>query len=313
METINPSTHRPYAGPVDAALTDAHITLLSKIQNALAAIQSTILPDDLPPAGLHKSGPRFLDHFQGLSVSSTPARGFYDINLLEGYIRFGVPMLETLGALSDAELERFTGMFILHETLHIDQSMYSSTHHGISHASIVLEEMDYFADAFAMAASIAWRIRVNPDARTLRDIIKDYALLAIRGMEVFDQTASPTGMSSINEARLRRYLIWHTQYVRLLACRSMADVHRTLFPRICVEIEPTRGEFDEFSEKAVRGCADNALLFISLGGMLVRQPSMQGFDIPTLYAAILSFDHDSAWEQLRYVVMQNHAVLAPEL
>ena len=49
-----------------------------------------------------------------------------------------------------------SGMFILHETLHIDQSMYSSRITAFTCVDRA-GEMDYFADAFAMAVSIAWR------------------------------------------------------------------------------------------------------------------------------------------------------------
>ena len=63
--------------------------------NALAAIQSTILPDDLPPAGRIRAVP-FSGSFSRFE-RLVPRPGFYDINLLEGYIRF-VCQLETLGA-----------------------------------------------------------------------------------------------------------------------------------------------------------------------------------------------------------------------
>ena len=62
--------------------------------------------------------------------------------------------------------------------LHEDQGLYSSSWYGVQYASVVLEEMDYFADAWAIAVTIAWQHRIAPKD-SFESIVRDRALVAV--------------------------------------------------------------------------------------------------------------------------------------
>lgn len=311
--SMNPSTHLPYTGRVNRPCTDGHLALLAKMSAALTAMQATLTEDDLTPAVLYPHSSHYLSNLQRLHISPVPTDGFYDINLIEGYVRFGTAMLDAIQLLkSDDELARFTQEFLLHETLHVDQGLYSSNWYGVEYASVVLEQMDYYADAFATSTLITWQARIHPE-RSLQKIVEHCGYITVRGLEIFDQMDYPEGMPQISDARLRRYLIWYTQYERLLAARTLDQVLETLYPLVAVELATLSGTLDEYGQKIISTCPDTVQYFLARDGMLVRQGDMPGFSTTTLFNAILAYDSKTALDQIRYVVMEHRRLLLPEL
>lgn len=311
--SINPSTHRPARVTRDPATADqSHHDALATMTAALKALQADIEENDMPPVALVPRSDRYVAHLRRLRIVPAPSQGFYDINLLTGEVAFGVPMLAILSGLDETTLTRFTELFLLHETLHVDQGMYSSTHRGIGHASVVLEEMDYIADAFAMATAIQRGLRMRP-GDDAQGVIREYARIAFQGLELFDRSEAPDSMDSIGEARLRRYLIWLVQYVRMLPAQTLADVHATLFPRITVELEPMQVKLLEDGERSFEAATEHTQFFAARAGQLARQAATDGFSPAEMFQAILRYDFETAMEQIRYVVMQYHQVLVPQL
>jgi len=310
---MNPSSHLPYKGTSAGAWTDKHYDLLAKMELALAAMQSSVIEDDLPPRILYPHSEHYLGNLRRLRISKEPAPGFYDINLIDGLVKFSTAMLDAIGLLnSEDELTRFTQEFFLHEILHVDQGLYSSNWYGVEYASVVLEQMDYYADAFATATLITWQSRIHPEV-SLQEIVKNCGYVAIRGLEIFDQMDYPDGMTQISDARLRRYLIWYTQYERLLAARTLDQVLKTLYPLVAVELATLYGTIDEYGQKIITECPESAQYFLAMDGMLVRQANMPGFDVTVLFNAILAYDSETALDQIRYVVMEYRKLLLPEL
>lgn len=322
---INPSTHSPYTPPpmgvpnflipeIDAASPDDESSrVLDTMQHALGDLQATLSESDFPSAKLYPHSKNYLENLRRLSISDKPSPGFYDIDPIEGYIEIGTIMMDALKHLDNESLILFTQEFLLHETLHIDQGLYSTNFVGIHYASVVLEEIDYFADAFAMATLIAWQLRCNPK-QNIKEIVESVSSIAIKGLEVFDKIDYLDFMQKIDEPRLRRYLIWLTQRERLLACRNMEQVLATLYPRISVELSLLQGSIDsKYGLKKIDACSENAEYFLSLNGKLVRQGKTQQFDIQKLFESIRTYNSKKALEQIRFVVMEHHTLLLPQL
>lgn len=308
---MNPVTHRLFVGTPPVP-TDKHKAALLKMQAALENLQETLTEADFPPESLYPHSAHYLSNLKRLKISLEPAPMFYDINLVDGLARIGTTMLESLLQFDDDQLTRFTELFLLHENVHVDQGMYSQTWYGVQYASVVLEQMDYFADAFAQATAIARKLRCQPEL-DFQVVVKNYAIMAVEGDEAFDKMDYPDGMPSIVDARLRRYLIWYTQNVRLHASRSMEEVLATLYPQIAVELAPMIGTLDEYGEKVVTSCPEGVEYFLALDGYLVREPNMPGFDINVLFNAILAYDQETAMQEILYPVMQNRELLLPQL
>ena len=314
---VNPSTHRLRSAPTAPAQsavlgTEQTRAVLVKMQAALASLQATLTEADFPPAACYPHSPHYLSNLNRLTISGEVADGFYDINYIQGYVQIGADMLQALCTLSDENLVIFTQEFLLHETLHVDQRLYSTSWFGIQYASVVLEDMDYFADAFAVSTLIAWNLRVNPQIG-FQEIVKSVAFITIRGLQVFDQIDYPVKMEQINDARLRRYLIWYTEYERLLACRTYPQVLENLFPRIFVEIANLYGTLDADGVKEITTCTAEAEYFLALRGRLERQADMPGFDIVALFNGILAYDDEAVFDQIRYVVMEGRSLLVTQL
>jgi hypothetical protein len=312
FQQMNPSTHLAARNKSVPPVTDGHRALIAQMQCALEDLQNTLTEADLPPADCYPHSGHYLSNLRRLKFSHEPASGFYDINYIEGYVEIGTSMLSALELLTSEELACFTQHFLLHETLHVDQGLYSSSWYGVQYASVVLEEMDYFADAWAIAVTIAWRLRVAPE-ESFERITRNRAFVAVRGLQVFDQIDYPEKMAQIGDARLRRYLIWYTQYERLLATRSYQELLDTLYPRICVEIATLMGTIDSDGVKEITTCPDEAQYFLSLNGVLERQGDMPGFDIASLFNGILAYDDDVVMTQIRYAVMARRSLLLPQL
>jgi hypothetical protein len=313
LPSTNPSTHRPYTGTTDKPWTSEHSELIGIMQAALQELQATLTEADFPPAALYPHSPHYLSNLCRLHISNEPAPGFYYIDYIEGYVKFSTAMLDAIALLETTEqVVRFTQEFLLHETLHVDQGLYSTNWYGVQYAAVVLEQMDYYADAFATSTLITWQSRLHPEV-PVQVIAKNCGYICVRGLEIFDQMDYPESMPQITESRLRRYLIWYTQYERLLACRTLEQVINTLYPLIAVELATLFGTLDEYGEKVVTECSADAEYFLAMKGMLVRQGPMPGFSAADLFDAILAYDSEAALDEIRYVVMQYRRLLLPEL
>ncbi len=312
---VNPLTHRKVNLKNDNSVVSEKDRLLTlkRMSVALKRLQETIDDQDLPPKDIYQCDSRYLEHVRRLSISNNTIEGFYDLNILEGYLAFGEPMLNGLTKLTKDELTRFIEVLVLHEVVHIDQKMYSSTHHGISHASVVLEEMDFLATAVSQSIAIRWCWRTNPNGQSLTQIAKNYTYMTLRGTDVFDKTAHPKGMKNIAESRLRRYLISGIQCIRASAIVNPDDIARYLIPRLAVELEPVVAELDDNFERVIVNVTSDTELFFSLGGTLGRQVSVPGFNAEQLFKNILQFEWEAVEEQLRYVTMQYKETLLPTI
>lgn len=229
-------------------------------------------------------GVRFLD----ATVSRTPAAGpsEFDFNYMEGRFDLGTGLLLSLDDLDregmpGEDLDELLRLFLLHEGHHVQQRLSTYNFQDIGRSSVVLEAIDYDADALAIEACVRRRREVQP-AQPEIEATRQVLDCLLRGLVGFDRVAGRVPLRLLPERRLRRYLIWYLQLARARAAHSAAPLSALGFAdRPVIEavhlpttVEPRGGAFEimvdlSAIEEDTRGGAPH--LDIYLGGRLHRE------------------------------------------
>lgn len=204
--------------------------------------------------------------------------------------------------------------FVLHELFHYVQGL-AHNFQNVGRGGVVLEEVDYAADAFAVGTLFAWSLaRGGAEARDERQaLLAGCADSLLRGLEAFDRYEQGPRIRRLAERRLRRYLIWHLQRARLRRLGhdfEPAHVWAVLWPRPFVEVGPIAGHLDHNAEKLVRKPDATAELFVALRGALIRRPGSAVFDPVRLVEAVRAMDGAGIDVVMRDLVA-NAPALAP--
>jgi hypothetical protein len=202
---------------------------------------------------------------------------------------------------------------LLHELYHDDQDLRSSNYEEVGRAGVVLEEVDFWADAFALETLIAWDLRQGgPRARQdAAKIAAGWIDTALFGIQGFDRFAHGDRIERLYERRLRRYLIWLLQHQRAATVRGRDDVHQLFEDRLFVELAPLDGTLDARGDKLVKqGHADRTEIFAVVRGRLVRQGPRPGLKPADLVEHIREFDWDPIRKIMRDLVDDHRSVLA---
>jgi hypothetical protein len=156
---------------------------------------------------------------------------------------------------TDEKVKMFTYLFVLHEMLHhLVQGMYSSNYQGIGRADVVLEDLDYAADAFSLLVAVEVHKQQNPATRVHDHgpLGQRYLDIAIRGMEAFDRADQGPRILILPERRLRRYLIWNIQHEVLAKSVSKEQLAALVGLRVSSQIAPLKSQMHEQKfEKAI--------------------------------------------------------------
>ncbi len=108
-------------------------------------------------------------------------------------------------------------LLFLHEIYHDeDQDLRSSNYYEVGRAGMVLEALDYQADAFSLETLIRWEVRQGGE-RAQREVgahAARWVQWALRGMAAFDRLVFGERIDRLAERRLRRYLLWALQRER---------------------------------------------------------------------------------------------------
>lgn len=286
--------------------------MLDVILERIQALQKSLKVEDLPPILGKEEARKFLARLSSIQFSKEPQGSDFELNTIEGTMVFGKGLLEALRPLSEADLGRVGQSLFLHELLHFDQNLHAATHAGIGRAGFALEEVDYWADAMAVATLSSWEIRRSGEEgkEKTRSILVAAVDAVLTGIEAFDRFEQGPRMDRLPERRLRRYLIWHMQRARALTTSRPEDIRDLLGKRLIVELAPLRGHLDERFDKIVDAPQDEAELFLVLDGRLLR--SRHVVHSPTaILAAIRSFDRKLLGEAMRSIREQHLGALVP--
>lgn len=250
----------------------------------------------------------------GVPESPHPTEPFV-VNPLTRSLTIGRPLLHPIVDLAPEALERIGQLFALHELLHVDQDVQSHNYQGIGRSGVALEEIDFWADAFAIGNAALHHIRRNGPAAAERsaEIVTHYIdahLAAMRAFDVMEQ--GTTSLLVMPERRLRRYLIWHLQRARAVAVKEPAHIEALMDARVVVELAPLRGRLDHRHDKIAESALQSTTLTLVVGGLGRRLPELPNNFAPSaLVDAVRHFDEARIEQLMGYVVNTARDILVP--
>lgn len=258
---------------------------------------------------------RAFESLRALRLPEEPVGEAFEIDGLSRTLTIGAGLLHPLANLDPAILERLGQLFTLHEVVHADQGIESHNYRGIGRSGVVLEDVDFWADAFAIGTAALHQVGRHGQAGMERcaEILVALVNAHIAAMRAFDQMEQGGAtLRVMPERRLRRYLIWYMQRARAQAVRVPADIRALLSDRLFVELAPLRGRLDDRYDKIVESGLQTTTLAFAIGGRAKRvAPLPENFAPSQLVDAVRSFDERAIDRAVRFVVNENRGLLVP--
>ncbi|MBL8618796.1 MAG: SAVED domain-containing protein [Deltaproteobacteria bacterium] len=252
-----------------------------------------------------------------LCLPDAPGAEAFAVDGLTRTLTIGPGLLHPLAQLGEEVLVRLGQLFALHEIVHADQGIESHNYRGIGRSGVVLEDVDFWADAFAIGTAALHAVAQNGQAGRSRcgTILVQFIDAHIAAMRAFDQMEQGgQTLRVMPERRLRRYLIWYLQRARAQAVSQPQHIRALLDDRLVVELAPLRGRLDERYDKIVESGLQSTTLAFSIGGRARRvAPLPDNFMPSQLVEAVRAFDEQAINRAVLFVVNENRDLLAPWL
>lgn len=284
---------------------DVLLSAINELKNEVAAddLTSPLLP------GEHEA---FLRNLAALTYVESDADEF-SLSIAGGTFSFGAGLLEALRGAELATQQRFAKLLMLHELFHEHQNVRSTNYYEVGRAGVVLESVDYVADVFALRVMTRSVFRRSPPTspETTRAMATEWFDAATFGIHAFDQLEHGARIQRLADRRLRRYLTWHLQRVRVEAVDTPADVETVLAATVTAELAPVEARVDRRSDRQVVAATPRTEFFAAVGGRLVRHAKRPGFDPADLVEAVRGFNQVAIQRLMRFVVEENKPVLIP--
>ncbi|MCB9796290.1 MAG: SAVED domain-containing protein [Alphaproteobacteria bacterium] len=308
--------------PVDAEARLGRRDTLDELLKGVDALRRRLRPEELRiPRGLALSVPdpqalaRLLhSKLLELEVDGGEDQEAFVLSVQERRLSFGAGLLHALSGSPASELQRLSQLFVLHELYHYEQGVDSLNYRGVGRAGMVLEEVDYQADAFAVLTATLWEVRRKGEEgeETCGAILQRNLNAVLDALQAFDRMEQGDALHVLPERRLRRYLIWALQLARARTVRRPEDIEALFTARPFVEVAPLRSSLSPTQDKLVEGALDGTQLFVSLGGRLLRLPRLeQNFEPGALVEAVRRMDAAKLVRAMAHVVARHEEVLAP--
>jgi SMODS-associated and fused to various effectors sensor domain len=287
--------------------------VLNVMVDGIEALRTTLQVDHLAPLLSFADKAQFVQRLKDLKIEREPQGDAFDLSVAEERLVLGRGFLEVLWLLPRDEQIRIGQGLLLHELFHFGQNLQSSTYTGIGRAGFALEEVDYWADTFALATLVGWEIRRGGVAaeERVREIATAHIDAALRGIEAFDRAEQDDRLERLYERRLRRYLIWHLQRARALSIKSADQVWKILGQRLIVELAPIEGYLDDRSDKVVKAALPTTEIVVVLQGRLLRTPHQPSIDPGALVEAVRTFNRNALYKAMQTVRDLHLAILGP--
>ncbi len=306
------------AVPKTAEAINARARVLEEVEAAFKDLCAHLEECHIPEQLLQKAErAEFVEklkamRFERRGIEEQPFR----IRTPEGRGCLGAGMLQAMLEMTPQQQQDFAKLVILHEIVHDWQGLTSMNHTFIGRAGFVLEEIDYFADAFAVHTLFNMELALNGRAKSdISGTLLRWIDMVHRGIEAFDRMEQGPRMKHLTERRLRRYLLWYLQHARAKLVKTAADVKTMLQSALTVELAPLAGYVDSRRhEKVVRKAIENETeLCISVDGRLVRMLKLSGYSILGIVDLVREYKHEQVCEVFAAVVDVNRGKLAPWL
>lgn len=285
------------------------------LARAVSVLQEDLSDADLPAWGLTPVE-NFVERLRGITIDETTLTTEFSLSVAKGKVRFGHGLLDALREVKPSDRLPIGELLLLHEVFHYDQKLLSSNFHNIGRAGLALEEVDYWADCFALECAIRRRVRENVrEAASEPECVRLAAAKCINahlaGLQVFDRAQHGDRIDRLAERRLRRYLIWHVQRERLATVRTLADVEVVLGDRVIVQLAPLDSVLDGRGDKVVRRARANTEVVVVVQRRLRRFSSSNVLDVTGLVEAVRAFDEDSLHLAMEFIVEQEPSIMTP--
>jgi hypothetical protein len=238
--------------------------------------------------------------------------GLY-LSISTGRMTIGAGLLEVIRSMEERYWENFGLLVLLHELFHVDQEITSHNYFGSGRAGVALEEVDYWADAFAVGTLAAHALRDGGQKaqRTPTAVVEPLVDSVLRGIEAFDRATSGHHLEDLPERRLRRYLIWALQRERARTIKEWDKTWELFKERLVVELAPLRGYLDERHDKVVQQATSDTELFVVLGRRMMRFTKRPSFDPGGFIDAVRTFDRSELQNLMAYVIHEKRKELTP--
>lgn len=282
------------------ATSDAAAAAIKQLQASLD--ESDLVGSVVPPE-------RLLTRLREVEVDASPVGDEFSLSVAQRRLRFGRGLLEALRTLPQPQQEAVARLLFLHEVFHFDQNLLSTNYHNIGRAGVALEEVDYWADSFALTTEVR---------RHLRGERQDPAPAAARvleahiaGLAVFDRQQHGPAILNLSERRLRRYLTWHLQLARVATARTPENVLTALTGRVVAELANVEFALDARGERILRRPLPNVELVVVVDRQLRRIPKTASLDPAVLVDAVRRFDQAALRQAMHYVAEQHATLMLP--
>jgi SMODS-associated and fused to various effectors sensor domain len=287
---------------------------LDAMIEGIEELRDTLKKEDFPPGDAVVPPQRYLQFLKDLRFHREPRGDVFVLSVAHREMSVGRGLLEAVRGVERRTLRRFAQLLVLHELYHDGQELRTSNHAEIGRAGVVLEEIDFWADAFSLSTSIAWDLRQGGPRAQARpsEIAAGWVDTAITGIEAFDRFDQGARMDRLYERRLRRYLIWHLQHQRAATVRGRDDVRDLFRDRLLVELAPLDGSLDPRGDKLVtQALPGRTEIFAVLRGHLVRRGPRPDFEPSRVVDAVRGFDRDTIRKIMDVLVEEHRSVLVP--
>jgi hypothetical protein len=287
------------------------------IKRGVETLRKSLKKEDLlPPRGFAAGGEampeRLLKQLGTLALNDKPEGEVFELSVGRREMKIGEGICHALRDLDADALARFGRLLTLHELAHQPQRLLGTNYQGVGRAGVVLEDIDFWADAFALLSATRWEVR-DLGARGEREagqILEKNIRVHLLGMAAFDRMEQGDTLARLPERRLRRYLLWSLQRARAEQVHSPAALDTLLGERLVVELAPLAGRLDPQGDKLVHPEQGEPQLFVALGGVLLREPKLADNFVPArLVGLTRDLKLDALRDQLRFLVDQHAAVL----
>jgi hypothetical protein len=288
--------------PTDPASIAERQVVLDELAATFEELKSLVTEESLPPWMSAAARARFTHYLTELEMQRTPEGNEFYLDVVEGKVMLGSNLLEALRPVEKATRRRIGQNLLLHEVYHHDQGLRSTTYRGVGRAGFALEEVDYWADAFAIGVLAQLRIKEAGllDGVEIGRCVSAEIRMAGAGVEAFDRAEHGARINRLAERRLRRYLLWGLQRVRALGLRQRVEVWPFFAARPVVELAPLLSDLNPSNDKVVKGSLPETELFVVLNGTLIRIKPAAQFAPAQLIEAVRSFNQDSLETAMKF-------------
>lgn len=300
----------PWRGASPPGLTEGaeHEVGRSRVLDCLIAgikgVRDAIRFEDLPRALPKDLSTSFLANLEKVSLPTVAEGDVFELNILQARLAIGRGLLEGLRGLDDSTLRIIGAELFLHEVWHFEQNVLSTNYRQVGRAGVVLEEIDFQADAVAITAASKLAVRLG---KPLPASLVLHIEAHIRCMEAFDRSEQGSTLVNLPERRLRRYLIWHLELARARTITDATQIDELLGQRLVVELAPIRGFLNAVHDKLAGDAAEESELFISLAGNLHRYQKGPNLTPCALVRAVRDFDWQALENAMKYVIGEDPA------